>query len=289
MLPVETRHHYIQTNGITLHLVEAGLADGPLVVMLHGFPEFWYGWRHQIPALANAGYHVWAPDQRGYHLSSRPPEVSAYRQEELVADIAGLIQQSGQEQVYLVGHDWGAAVAWQVAAAHPELLKRLVILNVPHPTVMFDYVLRSWEQRFRSWYVGFFQIPWLPETLLRLNNWQGATQAMVQSGRPDSFSAADLERYRRAWSVPRAMTSMINWYRAIVRHPPLPLPQDPIEVPTLIIWGAQDVALSSEMAKLSLDFCDQGQLVMIEEATHWVQHDEPDKVNSLLLDFLAQS
>ena len=143
-------HHFIQTNGITLHTVMAGPVDGPVVILLHGFPEFWFGWRRQIPALAGAGFRVWVPDQRGYNLSDKPKGVVAYRLEALGADILGLINATGQERVYLAGHDWGAMVAWWVALNAPERLRRLAILNVPHPYVMRKHLLADPRQRARS-------------------------------------------------------------------------------------------------------------------------------------------
>ena len=141
------------TNGVNLHVVMTGAQDGPLVILLHGFPEFWYGWRKQMPALAAAGYAVWAPDQRGYNRSDKPAGVGAYHIDTLADDIAGLIAASGREQVYLVGHDWGAAVAWWVAGKYPTRIKKLAILNVPHPAVMRRAVLEDAEQRKRSWYI----------------------------------------------------------------------------------------------------------------------------------------
>lgn len=159
-------HRKIVTNGVRLHVVQTGPQDAPLVILLHGFPEFWYGWRQQIPALAAAGLQVWAPDQRGYNESDKPVGVGAYRIDELVADVVGLIDASGLRRASLVGHDWGAAVAWWVALTAPERLERLVILNGPHPSVMRRHLTRSVRQLLRSWYIFGFQVPWVPERLL---------------------------------------------------------------------------------------------------------------------------
>jgi pimeloyl-ACP methyl ester carboxylesterase len=280
---------FVNINGIRLHVVQAGPTDGSLVILLHGFPEFWYAWHKQIPALAKAGYRVWAPDQRGYNLSDKPKGLDAYTLDQLAADVIGLIDASGRAKVFLVGHDWGAGVTWWTALKYPQRLEKIVVLNVPHPAVMNRRLRTNFTQLCKSWYIFFFQIPWLPEALVRANHWRGGLQALRASGRPDTFSDADLERYREAWSQPGAYMAMLNWYRALVqRRPDLQLPSVRITVPTLLIWGMHDVALSQEMAPSSIDLCDNGRLVLIEEATHWVQHDEPAQVNQLLLEFLGQ-
>ena len=279
-------HKQITTNGINLHVVQDGPSKGRLVILLHGFPEFWYGWREQIPFFAAAGYRVWAPDQRGYNLSDKPEGIAAYKLDELAADVIGLIDAAGQEKAFVVGHDWGAAVAWWVAAKYPERVARMVVINVPHMSVMKRHVRRSFTQMRRSRYVLYFQLPWLPERLARQKNWEAPAQAMMGSSRPGTFTETDLDAYRRAWSQPRAYTSMLNWYRALVQRPN-PRPANPaISVPTLLIWGAQDKFLGREMAQPSIDLCDDGRLVFIEEATHWVQHEEADRVNKLMDEFL---
>ena len=275
------------TNGINLHVVMAGPSDGPLVLLLHGFPEFWYGWRRQIPALAAAGYHVWAPDQRGYNRSDKPAGVAAYGIETLAKDVVGLIEASGREQVYLVGHDWGAAVAWWVAGRYPERVKKLAILNVPHPAVMQRTVREDAEQRKKSWYIFFFQLPWLPEKSLSDNGYTNAIRALKGSSRRGTFGDDDIAAYRQAWSQPGALTGMLNWYRAVARNQGTGVSLGRIRVPTLMIWGANDIALSRSMAQPSIDLCDNGRLVFLEEASHWVQHEEPETVNRLLLEFLG--
>lgn len=280
-------HIDVATNGIRLHVVMAGPSDGKPVLLLHGFPEFWFGWRRQIPALARAGYRVIVPDQRGYNLSDKPKGVRSYRLDILVADILGLLESLGCEQVNLVGHDWGAAVAWTFAMQHPERLRKLAILNVPHPAVMLNFLRRGDpEQWRRSWYIFTFQLPFLPEALLRARNWRNLERALRGSGKIHTFSKEDVAEYKKAWSQPGAATAMLNWYRAMLQHRPK-MPRDlRIHVPTLILWGMQDVALSHRMARLSLDYCHDGKLVLFEDATHWVQHDEAEEVNQLLLEFL---
>jgi pimeloyl-ACP methyl ester carboxylesterase len=278
----------IATNGIHLHVAQAGPADGPLVLLLHGFPEYWYGWRSQIPALAQAGLRVWAPDQRGYNLSDKPRQVRDYRLDTLAADVAGLIEAAGVEQADVVGHDWGGAVAWQVAMDFPERVNRLAVLNCPHPWVMRRHLLRSPRQMLRSSYILGFQIPWLPEKIAQMGNWRLMVRALTRSSRPGTFSEADFDEYRRAWSQPGAFRSMLNWYRALVRHPPRDSSEKHIHVPALLIWGERDKFLGKEMAQPSIDLCDDGRLVVFDEATHWVQHEESLRVNDLLINFLCE-
>lgn len=282
------KHERISTNGVSLHVVTDGPEDGPLVLLLHGFPDFWYGWRKQIPFLAEQGFRVWAPDQRGYNESDKPKGVKAYGLDVLVEDVVGLIDASGRDKVYLVGHDWGAAVAWWTALRHPERIHKLAVLNVPHPMVMERTVLTSFTQARKSWYIFFFQLPFLPELGFKRNEGRDMADALRRTGRRGTFSDEDLDRYREAWAKPGAVTAMLNWYRGTTRARP-DIPKDVrIKVPTLLIWGARDTALGREMAQPSIDLCDDGRLVMIEEATHWVQHDEPDRVNQLLGDFLPR-
>ncbi len=281
----------VPVQGITLRVMEAGPPEGPLVLLLHGFPEFWYGWRKQIPALARAGYRVWAPDQRGYGASGKPRGVAAYRVETLASDVVGLIQAAGVERAAaVVGHDWGAAVAWWVGIAHPDRLQRLVILNVPHPSrrVIRAAVRKRPRQLLMSWYILAFQLPALPEWLLLRRN--GRVLAGSLRGRtPESITSEDRARYREAWAVPGAMTAMLNWYRAMLRHPPRARGSTRVEVPTLILWGERDRYLTKELAPLSLERCARGQLRTFPDATHWLQHDEPGEVNRAILAFLEPS
>jgi len=285
-IPID--HTTVQTNGITLHVAQAGPADGPPVILLHGFPEYWGGWQAQIPALAQAGYRVWAPDQRGYNLSSKPAGVRAYDIDELARDVLGLIDATGHDKVFLVGHDWGAAVAWWVAGKYTDRLHKLAILNVPHVAVMFRTVWRSWAQMRKSWYIFFFQIPRLPEASLRRKGWTNAIRALKGSARRGTFTPEDIDGYRAAWSQPGAITGMVNWYRASARSQRKLTSLGRITVPTLMIWGAKDFALGREMAQPSIDLCDHGRLVFIEEAGHFVQHEEPARVNELLLQHLDE-
>lgn len=286
---MELEHSYIETNGIRLHVVQAGPKSGVPVILLHGFPEFWYGWRKQIPALVKAGCRVIIPDQRGYNLSDKPKGIKAYRIDTLVDDVIGLINALNYEKVNLVGHDWGAAVAWALAYKYPERLHKLGILNVPHPAVMRRFLQRDFEQIRRSWYIFFFQLPWLPETGMRADNWRGMERAMRASGKIHTFTNEDIEKYKEAWSQTGALTAMVNWYRAAAWYG-LQIPKEMrIKVPTLMMWGMKDVALSHRMARPSMDYCDEGNLILFPEATHWVQLDSADEVNHYLIDFLLDS
>jgi len=279
---------YIETNGIKLHVVMAGPKNGQPVFLLHGFPEFWYGWRKQIPALTEAGYRVIVPDQRGYNLSDKPKGVKAYSIDKLANDILGLIDALSYKKVNLIGHDWGAVVAWAFAIWHPGRLRKLGILNVPHPAVMLNFLRRGDpEQLRRSWYIFTFQVPWLPEYFLRKNDWRNAVRVLRGNGKIHTFTNEDIVEYKQAWSQPGAMTAMINWYRAAVRYLPKLLKDVQVKVPTLMLWGMQDTALSHRMARPSMDYCDDGKLAFFEDATHWVQHDEAETVNQLLIEFLS--
>src|SRR5512133_3041748 len=276
---------FIATNGIRLHTVFAGPQSGTPVVLLHGFPENWRCWIHQIPALVDAGCRVIVPDQRGYNLSDKPKGIRNYRLEELAKDIVGLIDALEYDKVNVVGHDWGAVVAWTLAYQHPERLQHLGILNVPHPLVMRRFLMRDLEQIRRSWYVFFFQLPWLPEMGMRAEGWRGAVRALRGSGLIHTFTNEDIQKYKEAWSQPGAITAMINWYRALRYQLRIPKEMQ-IHVPTLMMWGMKDVALTHRMARPSMDHVDKGNLILIPDATHWVQRDAAEEVNHYLIDFL---
>lgn len=280
-------HAFVEIHGrsgapVTLHVVQAGPADGPLIILLHGFPECWYGWKKQIGPLAEAGYRVWVPDQRGYNRSDKPGGIGAYSIDVLVADVVELIDAAGYQKAIVVGHDWGAAVAWWVAATHPERVERLVVLNVPHPAVMKQYASRNIGQMLRSWYIGFFQLPVIPEFMAKLGNWAMLVRTLRSSSRPGTFSDDHIHAYKQAWSQPGAFRAMINWYRAALQRPPAHALSIRIAVPTLLIWGVRDQFLKQDMAQLSIDLCDNGRVVFFENATHWVQHEEAERVIELI-------
>ena len=279
-------HATIATNGVNLHVATVGTAGQPLVILLHGFPEFWYGWRKQLPALLKAGYRVFVPDQRGYNLSDKPQGLDAYNLDQLALDVVGLIDISGVDRAYIVGHDWGAMVAWWVALKHPDRVKKLAILNVPHPKTFGDTLRSNPAQILKSWYAGFFQLPALPELMFKADGGRGFAQTLARTSNPGSFSDSDLKYYREAWAQPGATTAMLNWYRAYVQCPPAPPSSWQVRVPTLIQWGANDVALTRQMAEDSLAYCDDGRLILYDDATHWLQHDKPQAVNARLVEFL---
>jgi pimeloyl-ACP methyl ester carboxylesterase len=258
-------------------------------VLLHGFPEFWFSWRFQIPALAAAGFRVVAPDMRGYNLSSRPTGVAAYEIGRLAGDVRDLIRGCGADSAFLAGHDWGAAVAWATAMNHPEVVDRLAILNVPHPRRMLAG-LRSARQLRKSWYMFFFQLPWLPERLVQARGWAALRQGFERDARPGAFTPADIDRYIEAWSRPGAAQAMINYYRAAFRRPPRRAERRfrKVTAPTRVIWGERDRHLGAELAEPDPgDVPNLESVIRLPGASHWVHHDEPERVTELLAEFFA--
>lgn len=280
-------HTFVQANGLRFHVVQAGPVDGPVALLLHGFPEFWRAWAGQIDALAAAGYRVWVPDQRGYGESDKPQGVDAYDLETLADDVCALIRSTGRDTVTLLGHDWGGAVSWRVAARNPELVERLVIVNSPHLAVMLRY-MSTGRQRLRSWYMHFFRIPRLPERLLSRHDFRGLARVLTKSSRPGAFSDAELALYREAWRRPGALTAMLDWYRALMRSRSRIHAGARIPMPALLLWGVQDEALGIEMAAPSIALCDQGELQRIEGAGHWVLHEEGVDVSRRILAFTGR-
>ncbi len=284
VVPIALEKLTFHNGAIELHAVAAGPADGPVVVLLHGFPEFWYSWHRQIEPLADAGFRVIVPDQRGYNRSSKPHGASSYALSELTSDVLAIADQLGRERVFLAGHDWGAAVAWSVALLHPTRVAKLAILNVPHPSVMRRYLKTNRRQLRRSWYMFFFQLPFIPEAAFSAFNFRLGVRSLVHSSRPNTFSEDDLAQYRAAWSQPDALTAMINWYRAAFRYRSK-FPDSTVHVPTRILWGERDAFLLSAMAHDSLSYCDSAELYTFANASHWLQHEEPARVSELLIDF----
>ncbi len=282
----ELAHGYAQVGGVRLHYVEAGPSDGPLVLLLHGFPEFWYAWRSQLPALAGAGLHVVAPDLRGYNLSDKPRGRRAYRTDALADDIAGLIAHFGAGSAGVVGHDWGGGVAYATAMRHPEAVRRLAILNMAHPARMLA-ALRTARQLRKSWYVFLYLLPVLPERLLAREDFSFAKRSL-RAGARGAFSDEDLDRYVEAWSQPGALTAMVNYYRAsVLRRPSRALAEmTPIAAPTLVIWGERDRYIGSELAEPDPRWVRDVRVERIPDASHWVQHEAPERVSELLIEFL---
>lgn len=289
-------HARVDVGEVTLHVASVAGSEnnaGPLVVFLHGFPEFWWSWRHQLRALAAAGYRVMAPDLRGYHLSDKPRGVSSYKVESLAADVAGLIRASGAPDAVVVGHDWGAMVAWTFAERHADLLRRLVIMNVPHPRAMLRGLLRP-EQLKKSWYMFFFQLPFLPELMLTRDD-AGEVVKQLRGASVDRshFSEAELKPFRDAIQRPGAASAMVGWYRAAIRdglRHPLTAPRYPsITVDTLLIWGMDDVALEYDVLVPGTErYVRHLDIKTLEGCGHFVQSERPDDVNRLLIDFLKR-
>lgn len=269
-----------------MHAVARGPHDGPVVVLLHGFPEFWYGWRHQLAPLAAAGLRVVAPDQRGYNLSGKPRGIAAYRLATLADDVLGLADALGRRNFAVVGHDWGGVVAWHLAGRHPDRITRAAILNAPHPATLWRYASRHPHQLMKSWYVLYFQLPLLPELSLRAGGYRVLQEVLRRSSTPGVFTPEDWQRYREAWRQPGALTAMLNWYRAL-RHDIAAPPAPRVGVPIRLIWGGRDAVLDRGLAEAGLAYCDRGELFHLPEATHWLQHEAPDAVNGMLRDFLA--
>ncbi len=281
------QHRDIITNGIRMHYVTQG--SGPLVVLLHGFPEFWYSWRYQIPFLAEHGYTVVAPDLRGYNDTDKPR--NGYDVPTLLRDIAGLIRGLGQDQAIIVGHDWGGGLAWQFAIHYPYMTSRLIVINAPHPSAM-RREFRTLKQLRKSWYIFFFQIPWLPEAFL-LRNHANEVGRMLHGAalQKAAFPPEVTAKYQEAMSKPGAMTAALNYYRQLFRHLPPPATRENTQVsaPTLLIWGEHDIALGIEMTYGLEQWVDDIEVKRLPDSGHWVQQEQPHKVNQLMLDFLQSS
>ncbi len=286
-LPGPWTHRNAVVNGVRLHYVEAG--TGPLVVLLHGFPEFWYSWRLQIPFLAGAGFHVIAPDQRGYNLSDKPAGIASYRIDSLAGDIVELIRHAGRERAIVVGHDWGGIVAWHLAMTRPECVERLVILNAPHPAA-FARERRNLAQLLKSWYIFFFQLPLLPELACRWHRFELLCRSLRDDpgGTQPRVGKQDLEFYRHALSRPRALTSAINWYRAMMRSRSINRGNfPPLSMPALVLWGERDRYLETGLLAGLEKWVPALEVMRFPQASHWLQIDEADAVNRAIARFAA--
>jgi pimeloyl-ACP methyl ester carboxylesterase len=282
--PDEFRHLQIQANGIRFHVAEAGAGDR-LALCLHGFPECWYSWRHQMPLLAKLGYRVWAPDLRGYGGSDKPEGVRAYAIETLMADVAALIDASGARETTLLAHDWGGIVAWQFATRRLRPLERLVCMNIPHLGAAREAA--GLRQRLRSWYMLFFQLPRLPERMLTSGNGRRIGEMFRNSARvAAAFDDADVAVYRANVLVPGAATGMVNYYRALLRgggmQRQLALGFPKIETPTLLLWGTEDIALGVELTRPTPRYVSDLTLRLLPGIGHWVQQEAPETVNAML-------
>ncbi len=283
MTAIQTRR--VKANGLEFEVVTCG--DGPrFALLLHGFPECNHSWRHQMPLLARMGYTVWAPNLRGYGESSRPGRVRDYRIRHLVDDVAGLIDAAGAEETLLIAHDWGGAIAWVFALAEIRRLQGLVVLNIPHPR-LFRRGLRTWRQLKRSWYIFFFQLPWLPEALLGANGARRVSGMIRGSAAiKDRFPGEVLEVYRKNAAQPGAISAMLAYYRAYIRYG---VDKDlaravysRLETPTLMIWGEEDTALGRELTIGTEELVSDFTLRYLPGVSHWVQQEAPEIVNAMI-------
>jgi epoxide hydrolase 4 len=278
------QHKFIVTNGIRIHYVIQG--EGPLIVLLHGFPEFWYSWRNQISFLAEHGYTVVAPDLRGYNETDKPRK--GYDIPTLLRDIVGLIKGLGQQKAIIVGHDWGGVLAWTFAMRYPAITECLIVMNAPHPAAMMREMYTPRQLR-KSWYVFAFQIPWLPEYLLGRNNAHEIARtlrgaALQKSAFPHEVTA----RYQKAMSKPGAIHAAISYYRQLFLHWPRSFKKYEVQihVPTLLIWGEKDIALGIELTTGLERWVNDIQIKRIPDSGHWVQQERPEEVNHYMLHFL---
>jgi pimeloyl-ACP methyl ester carboxylesterase len=287
-------HGYAEVNGIRLHYAETGRGDD-LVLLLHGFPEFWYSWRHQLQALRER-FHVVAPDMRGYNLSDKPARVEDYRVAELVEDVLGLIDHFGADKAAIVAHDWGAGVAWALAQKYPERVSKLAVMQVP-PAAAWRANM-SLKQLLRSWYMFLFQIPRLPEWMLAAKDFQAIdrtfTERVIRKG---SFDDADIQLYKMALRQPGALTAAVNYYRAnVIDRLRARGPVDAegkisnrIRVPTLFIFGEQDFAILPQTVRGLVKYIDAPYSELrIPDSGHWVQNEAAEEVNAALIKFLSE-
>ena len=277
------QHRIAEVEGVRLHYVEAG--QGPLVLLLHGFPEFWYAWRRQIPALAAAGFRVVAPDLRGYNLSGKPKGVRSYRMRALVEDVRQLIAALGERRAHVVGHDWGAAIAWAFAMQNPLWVDRLVILNGPHPE-RFLTGLFTPRQLLRSWYMFFFQLPWLPEYVARSNDHALLFEAFERMAPHARLTHVERAAYRESFSQPGALRAAIHYYRAMLR-PSGVVRLAPIHAPVLVLWGDADPYLGRELATPSARWVPVVRVEYFPGTGHFIKHEQAPAVNARIVEFLG--
>ena len=278
-------HLEVRANGLNFHVAECGAGDR-LALCLHGFPEYWISWRHQMPLLAELGWRVWAPDLRGYGETDKPAAVADYAIETLMDDVGALIDASGAKEVMLVAHDWGGIIAWYFALRKIRPLTRLVVMNLPHPGAAAP-VFRKPQQLLKSWYAFFFQLPVLPEKLIGARGADVVGQGFVgMACHPERFPEEILHLYRQSALRPGALTGMINYYRAFLRgrgqRRQHALGYPVLEVPTLFLWGEQDRALSRATSEGTEPFVRDLTQRYLPNASHWVQQDEPEIVNAML-------
>ncbi len=275
----------VDVGEVTLQVVLAGPDDGAPVLLLHGFPEFWYAWRGPLAVLARAGFRVIVPDQRGYDASDKPADVASYRIDRLAGDVANLITALGYDDAFVAAHDWGGGVAWHLALAHPERVRRLAVIDTPHPQAGEGFTS---EEETVSWYRSFLQLPWLPEWTARVGNWRILSGSLRDSAEPGTFPDEVLDLYRSAWYRDGAFRTMANWYRAAFREPFHWEGEQRVRVPTVVVVAPDDPFIPSDLTRRSLRYLDDGRLVELERGTHWVIQEDPQTIGALLVDFFRE-
>jgi epoxide hydrolase 4 len=282
----------LRINEVAVHVALAGPVTGKPLLFLHGFPEPWFAWRHQIDYFVSSGYRVIIRDQRGYNLSEKPAGVSNCTIDLLATDMVGLLDAVAASKAIVVGHDWGAAVTWHLAARYPNKVSRAAMLSVPHPRIFMKSLMTNPAQLRKSWYVFFFQLRWLPEFVLRTRDWALLVRVLRTTESAGIFSDSDLQYYKQSWAEKGALTAMLNWYRAMLLYrSELALNPEAsrVTVPALLICGKKDRLIEAALVRQSLQYCDHGHAEILETAGHWVQHEDALRVNALLSQFFAQS
>ncbi len=289
--PEYLEHHYKTINSIRMHYVQAGTNPDTVLLLLHGFPEYWYSWRHQLAAL-HSRYTLVAPDLRGYNETDKPPFVWSYTIQTLMNDMLQLLDTLGYQQAVIVGHNWGGMLAWYLSIYHPHRVQRLIIMNTPHPVLFADAIHTNPRQMLRSTYLSLFQLPFLPELYIRANDFaELTTMFRSKTARPDTFSDADIQAYKDALRKPGALSAALNWYRAFIsmggnvgtffgskKH---------VTVPTMLLWGEQDPFLGKELSYNTERFVSDLRTHYLPDSSHWVQQEQPDLVNHYINAFLS--
>jgi pimeloyl-ACP methyl ester carboxylesterase len=289
---IKTNYRYVKvpTNGIKLNVLEAGSSGGDLVLLLHGFPETAFiSWYQHIGPFVSAGYHVIAPDMRGYNTSDQPEPISPYRADELVKDIVGLLDYFKAQKAYVIGHDWGGVVAWELAMAHPERVEKMVVVNSPHPDAFFYKLLSSFSQLRKSWYMFFFQITPLAKVKMARYNFSELTTLTAQAGlKGKTFPQQLVPMFHQAWSEKETLGSMMAYYRAAFFYKTWNRKSSRVTVPTLILWGRHDIALEEELVNDSQQYCDNVDILFLENSSHFPQHDEPERFFEAASHFISK-
>lgn len=280
---VKFESRIVDVGEVSLHVVFAGPTDGDPVILLHGYPEFWYAWRGPMAVLAKAGFRVIAPDQRGYNYSDKPADVSAYRLDKLAGDVVGLADALGYKKFFLAGHDFGGQVAWWTLILYPERVEKSVIINKEHPLAGVDYAPKGEEI---DWYMTFLQIPWLPGYVGRLGNWTLLERTLRATSLPNTYSDPDLDQFRSAWDNDGAIDSMGKWYRANINFRKN-IGSGRISTPTMMMIAPDDAFTPRDLARRNIQFLDNGRLVELDTGTHWVIQENPELIGSSIAEFFS--